>query len=643
MKRITAVVVILSVLFVFAAATAETTTNNTLQVGTSFYFGFYEQDNNQLNGEEPIEWIVMETDSNKALLLSKHVLDFQEYHSDSSDIHWEGSAIRAWLNQDFYNRAFNASEQSAILTVAVSNVLEEGFGEWETAGGNDTQDQIFLLSYSNAVKYFGEQKDRKNVGTEYAKSLGAKIWPFEETDWWLRSPGKAQKDAGFIGRDGSLQTGGVTNKKGIRPALWLDLTVPQSGFSYNLFGAASALFNNQQFEEAALAFEALGTYQNSTERVNESKYEQAKLMDLSGDYETAITMFTHLGDYSDSPEMLRESRYKQAVVTQESGNCEKAIDLFSKLGQYKDSMTRLKECFKSQGISIYYSSDAAVNAGTDTGYSQSNKIDGKDSHFGWRLGRFIMSGFTRATESSNSEPIFIKTLGDKITLWFDLEQDIEQLNGSDNLSISVDNNGYDEYFGVQKTDFGRGTLIIRHKDYQNSLGEPVLYTNYLAAKKGFGADTKVDLFEEGDYEVSLNYETVSSSYGVLNNYSNYRIRFTFAIRNGNCMVYPFDVVTGTELMNSTFTENGFYLDLAKSRYLDINVKRTVLVEGAAGLTEDQRFNRPAKDGDQYTQEGIYTISVRNRYTGEETEKQLFVGTDALLKEYISNGFKMETP
>ena len=29
-----------------------------------------------------------------------------------------------------------------------------------------------------------------------------------------------------------------------------------------------------------------------------------------------------------------------------------------------------------------------------------------------------------------------------------------------------------------------------------------------------------------------------------------------------------------------------------------------------GLTEDVRFNRPARDGDQYTDEGIYTITVR---------------------------------
>ncbi len=77
------------------------------------------------------------------------------------------------------------------------------------------------------------------------------------------------------------------------------------------------------------------------------------------------------------------------------------------------------------------------------------------------------------------------------------------------------------------------------------------------------------------------------------------------------MVYPFDVLTKGELTNSSLTENGFYLDLAKSRYLDIDVKKEVLVQGSDALTEDTRFNRPAKDGEQYTDEGIYTITVRN--------------------------------
>lgn len=100
----------------------------------------------------------------------------------------------------------------------------------------------------------------------------------------------------------------------------------------------------------------------------------------------------------------------------------------------------------------------------------------------------------------------MKTVGDTVTLWFELEQDINKLDGDDMLSICGDTNGYDEYFGIEKTDMGRGTLIIRHTDYQNHTADPVIYTDYLAATATKGAAVEVKLCEEGDYEVALDYE-----------------------------------------------------------------------------------------------------------------------------------------
>lgn len=288
----------------------------------------------------------------------------------------------------------------------------------------------------------------------------------------------------------------------------------------------------------------------------------------------------------------------------------------------------------------YYLGEA-VNTGKDNGFSEANKIDSKDPHFGWKLGSFFVSGYTSVYEDENGDPIFIKTLGDQIELWFQLEQDIDCLNGDDVLSISEDGNGYDEAFGISKTNFGRGAMITRHTDYRHAIGTPQLYTDYLSGIIASGADTTVQLFEEGDYEVALDYEIKDQSLKVINQYSNYRIAFRFSVRNGNCMVFPFDVATGVELTNTAVTENGFYLDLARSRYLDINIKREVLAEGAIGLTEDVRFNRPARDGDQYTEEGIYTITVSNRYTGQETTKQIYVGTNKILMAHMRTGLSIE--
>lgn len=288
----------------------------------------------------------------------------------------------------------------------------------------------------------------------------------------------------------------------------------------------------------------------------------------------------------------------------------------------------------------YYMGEV-VNAGKDNGYSEAHKIDSKDPHFGWTLGSFFVSGYTSVQEDESGAPIFIKTLGDQVELWFQLEQDIDCLNGNDALSISEDKNGFDEAFGISKTNFGRGAMITRHRDYRNAIGTPQLYTDYLSGIIASGANTTVQLFEEGDYEVALNYEIKDQSIPLLNRFSDYRIHFKFSVRNGNCMVYPFDIATGAELTNTAITENGFYLDLTRSRYLDINVKREVLAEGAVGLTEDVRFNRPARDGDQYTDEGIYTITVSNRYTGQQTTKQIYVGTNKILMAHMVTGLSVE--
>ena len=51
------------------------------------------------------------------------------------------------------------------------------------------------------------------------------------------------------------------------------------------------------------------------------------------------------------------------------------------------------------------------------------------------------------------------------------------------------------------------------------------------------------------------------------------------------MAYPIDVKTGSELTNSSMTENGFRLDLAKSRYLKINLKKEILKDSADGLID----------------------------------------------------------
>lgn len=285
-----------------------------------------------------------------------------------------------------------------------------------------------------------------------------------------------------------------------------------------------------------------------------------------------------------------------------------------------------------------YNLGSKVRTKNFDGYSGEQEITKSDIHYGWYLGNFFVSGYTDKRVSNDGSVVFLKNLGDKVTLWFNLSQNIDALNGNKALTISSDNEGYDQYFETPKTDFGKGALIIRYTDYNNNKSAPQIYTNYLEANTSFGADTKVQLFEEGDYEVALDYEVTKDE--LIDTKGHYRIFFKFSVRNGNCMAYPFDIATGSELTNSSMTENGFRLDLAKSRYLKVNIKREVLKDSADGLVEDTRFNGPAKDGAEYTEDGIYTITVSNDYTNQFTVKKIYVGTNNILRAYMTTGLSI---
>ena len=284
-----------------------------------------------------------------------------------------------------------------------------------------------------------------------------------------------------------------------------------------------------------------------------------------------------------------------------------------------------------------------VRTNENKGYTGKKSIEIDDPHYGWELGQFFVSGYTRDTENNDGDPVFLKNVGDQITLWFNLKQDIDKLNGSDLLEIAADKDGYDQQFQTPKTNTGRGMLLIRYTDEQGVKHEPEIYTNYLAANVSTSADTVVKLFEEGDYEIALDYRIKNTPRKIKNievvpEYSDYRIYFRFSVRNGNCMVFPFDIATGAELSNSSITENGFKLDMAKSRYLNVDVQKSVVSQTADGYVEDVRFNRPAKDGDSYVDEGIYVFDVKNLYTGEHTTKTIYVGSTNYMKALAVNNY-----
>ena len=210
-------------------ASASTDTNDSaFRTNEYITFGTYEQDNNTANGAEPIEWLVLAKDGDKALIISKYGLDSHEYGSSADNNGetntWENSRIRTWLNDTFLNTAFDAAEQSRIQTITVT---AEKNPEYDPDPGNNTQDRIFLLSISEARQYFDSKESRMCVPTDYAIAQGVEASGSQSTCyWWLRNPGIYDTSAADVDIDGSVSNfgWGIANTNlAVRPAMWITL------------------------------------------------------------------------------------------------------------------------------------------------------------------------------------------------------------------------------------------------------------------------------------------------------------------------------------------------------------------------------------------------------------------------------------
>ncbi len=194
-----------------------------VRVGGYITFGHYEQDNNTRNGKEPIEWLVLDVQGNQALVISRYGLDAKPYNTSLESVTWETCSLRKWLNGEFLNNAFTAGEQKAIIRTKVDNGAGQGYSGWDTDGGKNTEDRIFLLSYAEAWRYFNSASARQCHPTRYAEGRGADT-SGGKCFWWLRSPGYNQNRAAFISTGGSLYFKFVyIDNSCVRPALWINL------------------------------------------------------------------------------------------------------------------------------------------------------------------------------------------------------------------------------------------------------------------------------------------------------------------------------------------------------------------------------------------------------------------------------------
>ena len=83
-----------------------------LQPGNPVSFGRYPQG---AKGEvQPIAWQVLEVREDRALLLSRYVLDMQPFYSETGCVRWIDSTVCQWLRETFLPTAFSQEEQAEI-------------------------------------------------------------------------------------------------------------------------------------------------------------------------------------------------------------------------------------------------------------------------------------------------------------------------------------------------------------------------------------------------------------------------------------------------------------------------------------------------------------------------------------------------
>ena len=211
MKKMISLMVLLSIM-VFAVW-AQADALNSASVGSLVTFGNYEQG----NGQDPIEWIVLDRQEDRMLLLSKYALDAMPFHEvEDRNVTWADCTLRSWLNSDFFDVAFSDEERAQIIQVTNT-----------TANTPDTQDSVFLLSLDELNAYFPQEESRITEATEYAVGQGGRVSrEAGKTYWWLRTKATPEDAALMVRYDGSVNEFGDSMEAEIytvRPAIWVHI------------------------------------------------------------------------------------------------------------------------------------------------------------------------------------------------------------------------------------------------------------------------------------------------------------------------------------------------------------------------------------------------------------------------------------
>ena len=257
MKKCPVLIAVLLILGLVFSWMISAEAEDSLAVGDIVTFGRFEQDADEGNGPEEIEWIVLDLQGGNATLLSRRVLAAMPYNEGMKEsATWESSSLRAWLNNEFKNAAFSAGEQALLNTVTVP-APEKRTLNAKVKPGNDTQDQVYLLSYDDCEQYFFKSKQLLAGPASESVSRSFHADKDGSTEWWLRSYSKSNTGAHCVQAGGDLkweQTAMYVNR-GVRPVIEISEAridpawVKSSEYNDLLKNAASAAAAEAQYEE----------------------------------------------------------------------------------------------------------------------------------------------------------------------------------------------------------------------------------------------------------------------------------------------------------------------------------------------------------------------------------------------------------
>ncbi len=166
---------------------------------------------------EPIKWRVLSESGGELFLLCESAMDAQHYYYSAYSgtttrngksvyaNNYGESDIRAWLNNVFFNAAFDVAERSVIESKTVNNTARstnpDNYASGINGGTNyyasdSTTDKVFLLSVQEATNlsfgfnttYNSNDDSRKKSSTDYAKAQGTWKDSSGMGSWMLRSP-----------------------------------------------------------------------------------------------------------------------------------------------------------------------------------------------------------------------------------------------------------------------------------------------------------------------------------------------------------------------------------------------------------------------------------------------------------------------